>query len=103
MNRVLATVFCLFAIASVGCAHKGHKSCDGHSKDMHGHFDKKWEMMDTDKDGFLSKAEFDKTHQDKFTQMDSNKDGKVSKEEKMASMKDKHGHHHKGKKDGCCG
>jgi len=40
--------------------------------------------MDTDKDGAVSKKEFESFHAEKFKKMDANNDGKVSKEEKKA-------------------
>lgn len=38
-------------------------------------------MMDTNKDGAISRAEFDAHSNDKFAKMDKNKDGTISKDE----------------------
>lgn len=39
------------------------------------------EQMDQNKDGTVSKKEFDKFHSDRFKELDANKDGKVSQDE----------------------
>lgn len=41
--------------------------------------------LDSNKDGFISKAEFDRQHGRRFNEMDSNKDGKISLEEMQAA------------------
>lgn len=64
-------------------------------------------MMDTDKDGKVSKAEFDKAHEGMFGQMDTNKDGFLDKDElgKMRQGKCGEGKCGGGKKpmEGKCG
>ena len=102
MKNLLLLVISVFALTLVGCAHgkKGcGKSCKMMKKGHHGHHgEKMFEKLDTDKDGFISRTEYDAKHKDMFSMMDTNKDKKISKEEAMA--------HHKGmmkKKKGCCG
>lgn len=80
----------LFACSHMGRHHKKEGCCKG--KAHHGHmFDK----LDTDKDGSVTKAEFDAVNAKHFTEMDANSDGKVTKEEADAFMKE----HHKAKKE----
>lgn len=40
-----------------------------------------WPEMDSNKDGAVSKKEYDAFHKDHFKQLDANKDGKVSQDE----------------------
>ncbi len=108
-----------FLFLVVGCSHGGR-----HHKMMHKMGMKHWEMMDTNKDGKVSKKEFNTSHKAKFKQFDANKDGFITAEENKIGMKammkncckDKKGkhdckdgqcdlnHHHKCKKgDGCDG
>jgi hypothetical protein len=49
-------------------------------------------MMDTDKDGKVSKDEFTKHHDDTFAQMDTNKDGTLDNSEmsQMGKMMESH-------------
>lgn len=54
---------------------------DHHRGKDHGKF---FEMIDTDKDGKISKAEHLAFSEKKFTDMDTNKDGFVTKEEGKA-------------------
>lgn len=57
----------------------------------HGRYDEKFLMeMDSNKDGSVSKKEFDAFHNKHFKEMDSNKDGKLTPEEMQAA----HGHMH---------
>lgn len=60
--------------------HEEGKMCGGHG-DGTKKADHKMEMMDTDKDGKVSKAEFEKKHEGKFAKMDKDSDGFLSKEE----------------------
>jgi uncharacterized low-complexity protein len=53
---------------------------------------KAFSHMDTNKDGKISKAEFDTHKNAMFQQMDTNGDGSISKEEMQAAMK-AHRHH----------
>lgn len=48
-------------------------------------------MMDTDKDGKVSKAEFDKAHEGMFDGMDANKDGLLDQTEMGKMMQGKCG------------
>lgn len=54
----------------------------------------KFEAMDTNKDGSVTKAEFDAMHQTHFVAMDKNKDGAVSRDEMKASHEAMHADHH---------
>ena len=54
-----------------------------------------FEAMDANKDGAISKKEFDAFHNKHFKEMDSNKDGKISLEEMQAEHSKMH--EHKGK------
>lgn len=68
------------------CAHHGHH---GHHKSKCGSkCSKKWEKMDTNKDGKVSKDEFMSGKQEKFAKMDVNKDGFITKEDREAAKKD---------------
>ncbi len=100
MKAIMTTLTLLVGLSLVSCQHgyKDHKGHDhkGHDHKGHDHKNheghahkghdkhKMWDMMDTNKDGVVSKAEFDKMHQDKFKKMDANNDGKITKEEKKA-------------------
>lgn len=54
--------------------------------DHHGHGKMMWEKCDTDKDGFISKAEFIKSKEEHFKKADKNGDGKMSKDEHKVMM-----------------
>lgn len=83
MRSLLVTVAVGMILGACQHGHKhGHKH-EGHEDKMA----KKWEMMDTNKDGAVSKDEFHNAHMEKFKKMDANSDGKVTKEEKMAFKK----------------
>ena len=58
------------------------------------HHAKKFEKMDTNKDGSVTKAEFDAMHQAHFEKMDGNKDGAVSADEMKAFHEAMHAEHH---------
>ncbi|MBI5006958.1 MAG: EF-hand domain-containing protein [Nitrosomonadales bacterium] len=45
------------------------------------------EQMDQNKDGAVSKKEFDTFHRDRFKELDANKDGKVTQDEMDAQCK----------------
>lgn len=55
------------------------------NKDWEDKFDK----IDTNKDGVISKQEFDAHNNEWFTKMDTNKDGSISKDEKKAAKEAK--------------
>lgn len=87
MKIILSFIAIIFLVS---CGHGHHKSCGhkkaeggmmcGGGKSHHGH-DHMMDKMDADKDGKITKAEFDKKHQEKFTEMDRNSDGVLTKEE----------------------
>lgn len=103
MKQIMMVFLSVFALSMIGCAHGGHghhhgkKSCCSKKKCA------KWEKMDTNGDGAVSKSEWDIAGVKKFEAMDANKDGKVTKEEKMAWKKAKHAAKHGEKKKACCG
>lgn len=49
----------------------------------------KMDMMDANKDGSVSKAEYDTFKNNKFNEMDTNKDGSLSKDEMKAAHESK--------------
>lgn len=51
---------------------------------MHDKMKSKFNMMDTDKDGMISKAEYTSAKMKSFDEMDSNNDAMISMEEKKA-------------------
>lgn len=55
----------------------------------------KMDGLDGNKDGSISKTEFDAFHNLHFTEMDKNKDGNISKEEMQAIHEDMHKKHGK--------
>jgi len=55
---------------------------------------KKFEKMDENKDGSVTKAEFDAMHQAHFVKMDQNKDGAISSDEMKAFHEAMHAEHH---------
>ena len=69
--------FAVHADHGKGHHGKGHKGMGP----MHG---KMMEKMDTDKDGKISKQEWQAHHETMFTQLDADKDGFVTKEEMKA-------------------
>lgn len=94
----------LASMTVMACSHYGKKHHDGDVKAMHDHHKQMWTGMDTDKDGMVSKKEFDTAHADKFKKMDANKDGKVSDEEHMShhnEMMKNHGCEKCGSKKKC--
>ncbi len=93
----MKTLFTAIALVSfaAACTHGGHHTCKhgSHHKGKHHH---KWEKLDVNKDGKVSKKEFDSMHGGKFNMMDANKDGFIDMKEKEMMMKKKHrGHNHK--------
>ena len=78
-------VLIVLGFSLVNCAHHRKHPMMG-DKGMH------FEMMDTDKDGKVTRDEFDKAHGSMFAKMDANKDGVITEDEG------------KPKKEGaCCG
>ena len=51
------------------------------------HMDHMWQEMDANNDGAISREEFAKANDMKFTEADTNKDGKVTTEERDAFFK----------------
>ncbi len=87
MNKVFTLMSLTLTLFAVSCSHGyGKKDHHDHKKS---HKSKMWKKMDIDKDGAVSKEEFDTFHANKFKKMDANKDGKVTQEEKMAYKKSK--------------
>ena len=83
----MKVVLLVFIGLSLGaCAGKGKKECYAKKKAK---IEKHFNVMDADKDGKVSKKEFDEGHKAKFTEMDANKDGFVTFEEKWNWKMDK--------------
>ncbi len=76
----LAAAFSLTSAAALA-DHHGDKM----GKKGEGHHGQKFEKIDTDGDGFLTRAEMEAYHKQKLDKMfekaDANKDGKLSREE----------------------
>lgn len=87
MKKIMMVLLMSSGLLLANCAHAGKKSC------------RQWNKMDADGDNVVTRAEFDKAHDEKFKMMDANGDGKITKEEKMNFKKNKK----KGKaKKACC-
>ncbi len=81
MKKLLVTTLMLGAfaapIAFAPSAHAGEKNAD------------EWfAMADANKDGTITKAEFDAKNAEKFSKMDKDGNGSVTKEEAMEAKKD---------------
>ena len=76
MKKLLALGACALAFTATPALAGHHEGCK-----KGGMFEK----HDTDGDGFVSKDEFLKHSEDKFSRIDENGDGKISKEEGMAA------------------
>ena len=89
MRILLITVLSMFLFACSNMGKHKHGKKDGccDKKAHHGHM---FEKMDTDKDGFITKAEFDAAEKTHFSEMDANSDAKISPDEAKAFMKAKH-------------
>ena len=86
----MKTILMVLALTSFmfACTHGGH-----HKRGKRGHH--KWQMLDANKDGKVSRAEFDKMHSDKFNEMDANNDGYITMDEKKAMKRKHRGHNHR--------
>jgi Ca2+-binding EF-hand superfamily protein len=80
----------MFVVSGVEAQEEGHKCPMKEGK----HHVKKFEKMDENKDGSVTKAEFDAMHQAHFIKMDQNKDGAVSLDEMKAFHEAMHAEHH---------
>lgn len=76
MQALLAASLALAADAALACP-----GSDAPCPAVEGRF----KEMDSNKDGFISKKEFDAEHGKRFKEMDANKDGKISLEEMRAA------------------
>lgn len=99
-NTLRTLVVALLAIAIIPAAQakKGEKR-DGRGKGMM--MKHMLEKMDTDKDGKISKAEWQSHHEQKFTEIDANNDGQLETDEfkkHRQEMREKHKKDFKGKK-----
>jgi len=89
----LAVASCLALAASVALACEG-----GPCPTVQSHF----KELDTNKDGVVTKAEFDAGHAKHFKAMDANHDGKITVAEMEAAhdqQHDAHGQHHEMKQE----
>lgn len=64
-----------------GACPDGAANCP-HMMHNHGHMKNRIEMIDEDKDGSVSKAEFMANAERKFEKMDTNKDGKINAQDR---------------------
>ena len=80
MNKTLF-VFLLLIVTAFSLSAKHHKG-DHPGKGMKGPMHAKMlEKIDTDKDGKISKQEWQTHHDQKFTELDTDKDGAISHDE----------------------
>jgi len=80
MNKTLF-VFLLLIVTAFSLSAKHHKG-DHPGKGMKGPMHAKMlEKIDTDKDGKISKQEWQTHHDQKFTELDADKDGAISHDE----------------------
>lgn len=86
MQRTFAIIALATSVtAFTGLTHA--ESITGEKKPAYEHCDHKagkMEGLDGNKDGNISKTEFDAFHNKHFTEMDKNNDGSISKEEMQA-------------------
>ena len=92
---LIATTAILLASTAAVAGHHGDKDGKMCEKKMA----KKFEKMDTDKDGAISKDEFITYKTSKFEKMDANNDGKLTMEEKKAYKEAKYKKKKEMKKD----
>ena len=83
LQLTMAACFSIAASAVFACG--GGEPCPT----VQGHF----KEMDTNKDGVVSKAEFDAAHNKHFKEIDTNHDGKISLSELEAAHDAHHEHH----------
>jgi len=93
--KISLLLFACMAFSLSAKHHKGHGP--GMKGPMHG---KMLEKMDTDKDGKISKTEWQAHHDEMFAKLDADKDGSITKDEFQAHhskmMKEHHGKMGKG-------
>ncbi|MDE2388892.1 MAG: EF-hand domain-containing protein [Betaproteobacteria bacterium] len=107
LSMTVATVFLLSgnaitamaadATQSSGHQHQsghasGHSHGDAKSGDQNGHQCEHMSVVDTNKDGKISKEEFMKHHEAMFDKKDVNKDGFIDREEMHRMMDHMHKH-----------
>jgi Ca2+-binding EF-hand superfamily protein len=80
----MKTISTLMMAAGLLCAAPLVQACDPQGGPQGGWM---WQEMDTNKDGAVSKKEFDAFHSARFKELDANKDGKVTQEEMDAVHK----------------
>ena len=88
MNKLF--IFLLISFFTAGIMAHGGKKHGAGKKEM-------FQKMDQNKDGKISKEEWNAFHESRFTELDKNKDGSVTEEELAEFHKDKHKGKHKGK------
>jgi hypothetical protein len=67
-----------------GACPDGAGNCP-HMMHHHGHMKNRMQMIDVDKDGSVSKAEFMANAEKKFERMDTNKDGKINAQDRKGA------------------
>jgi hypothetical protein len=86
-NTYLALAALVFTTAAAPSAFAAHNAT--------GNADKFIEKLDTDKDGKISKEEFETAKEKHFAAMDANNDGALTKEEILAYWDKEHATHKK--------
>jgi Ca2+-binding EF-hand superfamily protein len=85
---ILCSAVMVTAMPAVAEMHGHHH---GKHKKMKQYMQERYDAMDTDEDGMVSKPEFIAYHGDRFDEIDSNEDGRISHEEiklyRMEKMK----------------
>lgn len=94
MKKLTATAVA-FTVALTSSAAFANKHEGDYAKKM----EEKFNMADTNKDGAISKDEWNAKSMEMFTKIDENGDGNVTMEEKKAFMKTKHDKYHKDDRD----
>lgn len=83
MKNILMLSALILGLSTTPVFADGHG--DGNGKGRHG--GGMFKKVDTDGDGFISRAEFDAKHNEKFKKMDADGDGKISQDEAKAHRK----------------